>query len=397
MASRPRLLFVVNESYFFWSHRLILGRAAREAGFEVHVAAPPDHVWAPADFQVTALAAEDFHYHAIPLSRRGVNPLSELSTFLALARLYRRLRPALVHHITIKPVLYGGIAARLVGLPAVVSAITGLGQMFVGQDMPTRLLRWAAIRAYRLATAHRNLKIIVQNPDDGARLTASGAVAAGRIVLIPGAGVSLQEFQPTPEAAGPPVVLLAGRLLWEKGVGVFAEAARLLRAKGSPARFVVLGNTTATNPRAVPEADLRRWVADGAIEWWPRRTDMPAVLAGTHVVCLPSAYGEGVPKILIEAAAAGRAIVATDIPGCRDIARDGENALLVPTNRPDLLAEALQRLIGDAGLRGQLGARGRAIAEAEFAEHLVIERTLSLYRSLLDAESLAALAPATAS
>jgi len=391
LAGRPRLLFVVNEAYFFWSHRRILGQAARDAGFEVHVAAPSDHVWAPADFEVSALSSERFSYHAIPLSRRGTGPVAELRTLLALYRLYRRLRPALVHHITIKPVLYGGIAARAAGVPAVVAAITGLGQLFVGRDWRTRLLRWAALRVYRLASGHRNLKAIVQNPEDGRRLAASGAIRPERIVLIAGAGVSMREFQPSPEPEGPPLVLLAGRLLWEKGVGVFAEAARRLRGAGVAARFVVLGNTTRTNPHAVPEAALRGWAAEGVIEWWPRRTDMAAVLAGTHIVCLPSAYGEGVPKILIEAAAAGRAIVASDIPGCRDIARESENALLVPPNRPDLLADALRRLIDDAGLRARLGARGRAIALDEFSDSLVVERTLAVYRSLLDPASRAAI------
>jgi glycosyltransferase involved in cell wall biosynthesis len=378
-----RLLFVVNESHFFLSHRLPVARAAQEAGFEVHVAAPDDHVWAPDGFDVAELARHGFVHHGIPLSRRGANPFEDATTFLAILRLLRRLRPELVHLLTIKPVLYGGVAARLAGAPAVVAGITGLGHAFVAQGLRAALLRMALRGLYRLALAHRNCAVIAQNRADRAALTERGFIAAERVALIRGSGVPLDEFTPSSDPGGEPIAVLPARLIWEKGIGAFAEAARRLKAAGVAGRCVLVGATRPQNPRAVPAAVLEGWAKEGVVEWWGRREDMPAVLAQSHVVCLPSGYGEGVPRSLIEAAASARPIVATDIPGCREIARHGENALLVPPGDPGALADALARLFADRELRMRLGAAGRRIAEAEFSADEVGRRTLALYEKLL--------------
>jgi len=377
-----KVLYVVNEAHFFLSHRLPIARAARAAGWDVHLAAPADHVWAPDGFGVDEVRAAGLVFHEIPVSRRGTNPLRDARTLWALYRLYRRLRPDLVHHITIKPVLYGGIAARLARLPAVVNAVPGLGRVFVARGLRAALLRRAVTFAYRLATGHGRSRVIVQNPADAERLVGAGAVAAGRIVLIRGSGVDLEEFAATPDPGGTPVVILAARLLWEKGVGEFAAAARRLRERGVEARFALLGDCREAMPDAVPRAWLAARADEGVLEWWGRRTDMARVMAGCHVVCLPSSYGEGVPKVLIEAAAAGRPIVASDIPGCREIVEDGRNGLLVPPRDADALADALERLIGDRDLRERMGREGRRIAEASFSEGAVVARTLEIYREL---------------
>ncbi len=384
-APRGRLLYIVNETFFFYSHRLPVARAARDAGYEVHVAAPDDHVWAPADFDIAALTAEGFVYHRIPLRRRGTNPFQEAATFLALLRLVRRLRPALVHTLTIKPVIYGGLAARLSGVPGLVSAVTGLGQVFTARDLKHRLIRPLVVLAYRAVMAGRSGRVIVQNPDDGARLVAEGCLPQDRLRLIRGSGVDLEEFSATPEEDGAPLFVLPARLIWEKGVGEFVEAARRLRADGRVARFALIGNTAPSNPRAVPEATLRAWHEEGVIEWWGRRTDMPAIFAACHGVCLPSTYGEGVPKVLIEAASSGRAIVTTDIAGCREIVRDGVNGLLVPPGDVAALTAALGRLIDDPGERRRLGGNGPGEVAAGFSATDVVRQTLDVYAELREA------------
>lgn len=378
-----RLMFVVNEAYFFYSHRLPVARAARMAGFEVHVAAPPDHVWAPDNFEVERLAAEGFIYHPIPLSRRGINPFQDFRTLWALWRLYRRIRPSIVHHLTIKPVLYGGILARLAGRCGVLNAITGLGHIFSADDMRSRFLRWFIIRLYRLSLANRRCQAVVQNSEDGQQLVALGAISEDRVNLIRGSGVSLQEYAPSPEAGGPLIVILPARLIWAKGVGEFIEAAKQLKSEEFSARFVLLGGAKKNYAGAVPEAQLRQWQDQGIVEWWGHRDDMADIYQRCHVVCLPTSYGEGVPRVLIEAAASGRAIVTTDVAGCRDIVIDGVNGRLVPPGDRAGLVDALREVLGDADWRRQLGMAGREIAGREFALDVVVEKTLDVYRQLL--------------
>jgi glycosyltransferase involved in cell wall biosynthesis len=373
-SARPRLLFVVNDAGFFLSHRLVLAEAARSAGYDVHVATPPG---SGAD-RVGALG---FPHHAIRLSRRGSRPWAEAASVAGLVALYRRLRPTLVHHVTVKPVLYGSIAARIAGVPGVVNAVSGLGYLFIAPGALAGVRRRAVLAAYRIAFRGRGTWVIFQNEDDRGLFLDAGVVPYGRTVLIRGSGVDLAAFQPTAEPPEPSVVVLPARMLWDKGVGEFVEAAAALRAEGVLARFVLVGDTDAGNPAAIPGERLLEWQAAGTVEWWGHRTDMPAVLAAAHVVCLPS-YREGLPKALLEASAAGRPIVTTDVPGCREAVRDGENGWLVPVRESAPLAERLRALLTDAGLRQRMGRRGRAIAEAEFGVERVVAATLELYRAL---------------
>lgn len=381
-AQRPRILYVVNESYFFLSHRLAIGLAAQAAGYEVHVAAPADHVWAPRSFDARALAERGFVLHQIPLSRRGRNPLVEARSLLALVRLYRSLRPQIVHHMTIKPVLYGSLAARVAGVPAVANLVTGLGHLFSDGSATTRVLRALAVFGYRLAAGHANGWTTCQNSEDRARLVRYGAIDPERSSVMRGSGVDLGIFVPTVPPETVPLVVLPARLLWDKGIGVFVDAARLLQGRGARARFAIVGDTQPSNPRSVPEATLRGWHDSGVVEWWGRRDDMPAVFAQAHVVCQPSVYGEGVPKVLLEAAAAGRPVVASDIAGCREVVQDGETGVLVRAGDPVSLAAGLERLLADAPSRVRMGAHARKRAEAEFSELLVVEETLAIYRRL---------------
>lgn len=372
---RPKLLFTVNDAGFFLSHRLPVALAARDAGYEVHAATAPGDA-------VARIRDLGFTHHAVPLSRRGLNPLAELWTLWSLVRLYRRLRPDLIHNVTVKPVLLGGIAARLAGAPAVVSAVSGLGYVFIRQGWKGSMLRFAVQTGYRWALRRRGARVIFQNPDDRETFLTQGLAAAKDCVLIKGSGVDVSRFTPAPEPDGPPVVVLPARMLRDKGVADFVEAARRLRAQGVAARFVLAGGAGDGNPTAIPAAELRSWQDEGAVEWWGFRSDMAAVLRQAHIVCLPS-YREGLPKSLIEAAACARPIVSCDVPGCREIARAGENALLVPPRDPGALAEALGRLIGDGELRRRFGARGREIVEAEFSLDRVVGETLKLYAALM--------------
>ena len=374
---------MLNEAYFFLSHRLALARAAQAAGWEIHVAAPADHVWAPEGFSIADIEQEGFEFHEIPISRRGTNPFVELRTLLALYGLYRRLRPELIHHLTIKPNLYGGLAARMARVPRVVFSITGLGHVFVGNTVGAWLRKFLVSALLKRSMGHPNARVIFQNPDDRMRLVGAGVVDDGCARTILGSGVDVENFSAEmPPIEGDPLVVLCSRLIWEKGVGEFVEAARILKNEGVAARFALVGDTNPTNPRAVPLERLEAWAQEGVMEWWGFRTDMHEVLAQCRAVCLPSTYGEGVPKILLEAAAAGRAIVTTDIPGCRESLEDGLSGFLIPPRDPPRLAEKLRELIEDRALAVRMGQEGRKVAEQKFDVREIVSATLTVYGEL---------------
>jgi glycosyltransferase involved in cell wall biosynthesis len=301
---------------------------------------------------------------------------------LEVASLYLREKPDVVHQVSVKPILYGTMAARLCGTPAVVNALTGLGYVFVTETLMARLLRAGICAAYRLTLSKAGSKLIFQNADDLELFVGRGLVPRERTVLIRGSGVDVAHFTPRPEPAGVPLVVLPARMLWDKGVGEFVEAARALRAEGTQARFALVGDPDFDNRAAIPAAQLARWKAEGAVECWGHREDMREVYAQAHVVCLPS-YREGLPKALMEAAAAGRPLVAADVPGCREVVRHEETGLRVPARDAAALARALRRLIEDEPLRRRLGARARRAAVEELSQELVCERTLGVYRALL--------------
>lgn len=380
MRNKPaRLLYVVNIPRFFVSHRLPLALAARSFGFDVQVAAS-DSDPESAD----RIAAAGLPFHPLPLSQHGVNPARELKTIFALQRLYTRLKPDLLHHVSIKPVIYGGIAAKLSRRRSVIQAMSGLGYLHVSGEPRARLLEKLSRPAFRLALSGAGIRMVFQNPDDRQLFVNRGLIAEQRTSVIRGSGVDENEFAPLPEPrADLPVVLFAGRLLWEKGVGEFIELARQLTGR---ARFRVVGYEERTSPSNVPAAQLQSWHDAGIIEWRGQHDDMARVIGDCNIVCLPSTYGEGVPKVLIEAAACGRACVTTDTPGCREIVRHRVNGLLVPPNDIDALTDAVKQLIDEPGLRQSYGMTGREIALQEFTMRQVAEETIALYRSLLESD-----------
>lgn len=372
-----KLIYVVTEDWYFWSHRLPLAKEALRRGWDVAVATRVSR-------HGERMRGEGLRVIELGMERRSTDPKKELAAIAELVRIYRKERPDLVHHVAMKPVLYGSIAARLAGVRGVVNALAGLGYVFASEQLKARMMRPAIRASLGLVLNGPRTRLILQNETDRERVVASKLVSFDKTRLIRGAGVDTAEFRPATTAPSePPIVMLASRMLWDKGIAEFVEAAKLLKSRGIAARFVLVGDSDLDNPNAVPPSMLEAWNRSGVVEWWGRRDDMVDVFAQTSIACLPSAYGEGVPKVLLEAAACGLPIVTTDAPGCRDVVRHGLNGLLVPVRNPEALADALERLAKDPQLRRTMGARGREIAVNEFAVGKVVAETVSVYEELL--------------
>jgi glycosyltransferase involved in cell wall biosynthesis len=374
--AKKRLMFVVTEDWYFMSHRLPLAQAARDAGYDVLVAT-----------RLTDQAENIGHENLTPIGLRkmrrgGRNPIGEVAAMAELFALYRLHRPDIVHHIAMKPVLYGSIAARLAGIRAVVNNLAGLGFVFSSTSRRATLLRPAIRGALAFALKRKGTLTIVQNSDDARVLVDDIGVAPDNIRLIKGSGVAMSEFSHLRQESIPPVVLLASRMIWDKGIKDFVQAASLLQKEGVDARFVIVGSPDPGNPDSIPESVLQNYNKEGVVEWWGHRTDMPGIIGSAALVCLPTTYGEGVPKILIEAAAGGCAIVAYDVAGCREIVSDRDNGLLVPAGDVGRLAAAIRELLEDPERRAAMGLRGRKRVEAEFTLGRVIAQTLAAYRGL---------------
>ncbi len=370
-----RLLYLVTADWYFCSHRLGLAAAAREAGYQVTVVTQEG-----ADGDRIRSHGLDLVPVAFPRSPK--RPLADLKLVARLPGIYRRVAPQLVHHVGIKPVIYGSLAAARARTPVTVNALVGLGYSFATDHGAARLWRRALSAPMRRALGRDSAWTLLQNQDDADLLAAAGLARPDRIRLVRGSGVDVHRFRPQEEPPGLPVVLLAARMLWDKGVGEYVAAARVLRDRGVQARFVLAGHAGDENPAAIDRARLARWTEEGIVEWLGHRTDMPGLLAGAHIACLPS-YREGLPKSLLEAAAAGRPMVATDVPGCREVVRHGLTGLLVPPRDHAALADALQALIEDPSRRRTLGAAARCMAESEFSVERISAQTIALYDELI--------------
>jgi glycosyltransferase involved in cell wall biosynthesis len=376
MAAKGRLLFVITEDWYFASHRFNLARAARDTGFEVALATRVS-VWRE------RVEAEGIRVFPLRFMRRSSRaPWIEGQAIRELAALYRTWRPDIVHLVAAKPVIYGGIAARISGVTRVVAALAGLGHAFASERATARWLRPLLVAAFRAALQQRSVRLIVQNPEDKRLVIDENLTRSLDVRMISGSGVDTRLFRPRAGAAGPPTFVLVARMLWDKGVGEFVEAARELRQRGIEARFVLVGGADPENPAAITGDQLLQWHREGAVEWWGHRSDMPAVLASAHVACLPS-YREGLPKSLLEAAACGLPLVASDVPGCREIAVHEQTGLLVPPRQVGALAAAMGRLCRDPQLRQRLGNAARARVCALFSTEQVVAETLALYEELL--------------
>jgi len=370
-----RILFVVNTSEFFLSHRLPIAIAARDAGYDVHVATARGS-------GTEEICKLGFNYHEIALARSGHNPFNELITLARLVYLFYQLRPDLVHLITIKPVLYGCVAARIVSIKSVVAAVSGLGTVFMAHSPLARVRRWLVTRLYGAAFRHENLAVIFQNPDDRDALLAASILREYQVRMIQGSGVSLSAYPYLPEPDGRPVVVMAARLLRDKGVFEFVEAARLLRERGIDVDMRLVGAPDCGNPTSISQEELAFWSQDSAIQLLGYRKNIATQYAMANIVCLPS-YREGLPKSLVEAAACGRAVVTTDVAGCRDAITAGVTGLLVPVRNSAALADAIQVLINDPAKRKEMGRAGRHLAENVFSIDHIVKQHLMIYTELL--------------
>jgi glycosyltransferase involved in cell wall biosynthesis len=371
-----RLLFVVNVDWFFISHRLPIAIQAMKEGFEVHLICA---ITTRAGY----LRELGIFVHPLSFSRSGKSVSNEVVTVIKLYRLIKQIKPDLLHLITIKPVLYGGIIARLAKIPRVVSAISGLGLLFVQRaSFSAKLFRSAILVLYRLAMGHANQRVIFQNPTDMKVLVDSGGVDKKKVRMIRGSGVNLNDYPMMLESGEVPVIVMASRLLRDKGVVEFIEAATILKDKGVNAHFQLVGETDSENPESVTKEQVDVWQQDGVVECLGYRTDIAHIFSQAHIVTLPSYYGEGLPKVLIEAAACGRAVITTDMPGCRDAIEPNVSGMLVTARDSHALAEMIEYLIEDNNLRKKMGKAGRALAEREFSIDKVVNAHFDIYHEL---------------
>lgn len=384
------MLFVVTEDWYFVSHRLDLARAARDNGFKVSIATRLSN-------HGPQLRAEGFEVLPLAIERGFKRPWLDIIALFKLLHLYIVKRPDIVHHVALKPVVVGTLAARLSARKGIVNAINGLGSTFVdatdsvaassqhegasGDGSRRRWLRRFTHFPLQGALASHNATFLVQNKEDAAFLRSRG-VADAAIVDVPGAGVDTQAFTPSPWPTGVPVVTMVSRMLWDKGVAEVVEAARLLTARGLKFTLRLVGDPDPDNVAAVPKAKLQRWHDEGVVEWLGTRKDINAIWAASHVAVLPS-YREGLPKALLEAAACGRPMVAADTPGCRRIVRHGETGLLVPPRDGAALANAIAALIEDPALAQRMGAQARMDTIEYYTSARVIEKTLGVYQRIL--------------
>lgn len=367
-----KILFFANTDWYIYNFRLALAKELRSQGYEIVLLSPPG------DFQ-NLLQADGFEWIPFPLSRQGVNPFGELWTFWRLLRIYHQVNPDIVHHFTIKPVIYGSIAAHILGIKGIINSITGLGHLFIDTGFITCILRSFTKLLYRISL--RNTQVIFENPEDRHIFIQNRLLQPEQTYLILGTGVDVKKFQPSPKGKDIPLVLLASRLLITKGIIEFVDAAQKLKQKGIRARFAIAGTADPGNPASISPVQVKTWERSEAVEVWGWQSDMPSTLAKAAIFCLPS-YREGVPNALLEACACGLPIVTTDAPGCRDVVTNNVNGLLVPLRNTEELANALERLINDVTLRDTMGNAGRKLALEKFSLDMIIEQTISVYQKI---------------
>lgn len=368
---KPKLLYLISEDWFFCSHFIERAVAASKAGYHVIVVCREKK-------HGDQIRAAGLQYIPVEFSRCSMNILRELRLLFIIWRIYMRERPDIVHHVAIKPILYGSLVAKLAKVQSIVNAPVGMGYIFSSSDLITRLLRPFVLFGYKVLMNPYGSFVIFENSDDLNTFVDRGIVKRSAALLIRGAGVNLQSFCPGIEHSGTIVVMFIARMLKDKGVVEFVTAARQLYEDKVLARFILIGGSDAENPTSISEETLRGWHGHDGVEWWGWCEDMGSVLQQAHIICLPS-YREGLPRALIEALACGLPVVTTDVVGCREVVVDGENGFLVPVKNVKELFLALKKLIKNPVLRRRMGQRGRIKAETEFSSSRVIAETLAVY------------------
>ncbi|HMO18993.1 MAG TPA: glycosyltransferase family 4 protein [Oligoflexia bacterium] len=374
-----KIILFANTAWYLFNFRLSLARALRDAGYDLLLISP-------ADEYAKRLQDEGFLWEAVPMERKSLNPLRELKLIWYLRNLYKREKPVLVHHFTIKCVILGSIAAKLAGVKGRVNAVAGLGYVFISDAVKARMLRPVVKILLSWVLNDKRSLLILQNTDDEKAFGSSGVLQRDKIRVIKGSGVNVKKFYPSERknhADQKIKILLAARLLWDKGIGEFVEVAYSMKAAGKVALFMLAGVPDKGNPRAIDTKSIEEWKNDGAIQVLGQVDDMPELLRSVDIFILPTTYGEGVPRSLIEAGACGLPLIATDVPGCREIIEDKINGFLVPSQDIDALECAIQKLIDNPQMRNEMGKNARKKVLREFDEEIVISETLKIYKELL--------------
>jgi glycosyltransferase involved in cell wall biosynthesis len=373
-----KVILFANTDWYLYNFRLAFARHLRAGGAHVIMLCPPGPF-------VARLMEQGFTVIQVAMNRRGIGPLTQLRTLLDLYKVYTRERPDIVHHFTVKSVILGSLAARLAGVRGAVNAVAGQGFIYSSNGLYANVLRPLVNGALKMALSGNDRRLVLQNGDDLKRFLQSGLVRSDRVRLIRGSGVDTSRFSEHARPGGGPTrVLLATRLLVDKGVHDYVHAARLLQDSTRSIQFLIAGEPDHGNPNSVRQRDLDAWIRSGVVRHLGHVENMSQLMAEVDIVCLPTFYGEGVPRVLIEAAASGLPIVATDIPGCREIVEHESNGLLVSPKDPVQLVKAILRLHEDPALRESMGAAGRRKAVEEFDEEIVIRQTADVYRELVD-------------
>ncbi len=370
----PRLLYVAPADWHFLSHCLPMARAARSAGFEIHVASGVGEDGA-------RIREEGFALHPLDFGRRRLSSLRALRLIVKLRRLYRAVDPAIVHHVAMQPALLG-IIASFGSASATVYAVTGLGSDLVSDSRDRRSLGGGSRLLLRLGLRGRRAVGLVQNPDDHEVLAGLG-VKPERLALIAGAGIDADRFRPIPEPDGQIVVAFAGRMVADKGVPTLIEAQRTLRASGIQNELLLVGTPDPADPASISQIDVAGWGSEPGITWLGHVDDIATVWRRAHIAVLPSRSGGGVPKSLLEAAAFGRPLIATDVPGCREIVIHEKTGLLVPVDDVQALAAAILRLVRSSSQRVRFGVAARRLVDERFAADLIGRAAVALYQRLL--------------
>lgn len=373
-----KVAYIVNIDWFFISHRLPIALEALRQGYKVHI-------FAKDTGRMTYLESLGLNIHPINLERGSINPFQTLKLLRDLKNKLKAIQPDVVHLVTIKPVLIGGLASILAKVPSLVYAISGLGFIFTNTMVKAKILRLGIIPLYRLALGAKNKKVIVQNLDDLRILRQYVSIPEAQTILIPGSGVDLKQFDFQPLPLKNKIVLMACRLLADKGVYEFHKSVLLLKEKYPDVRFVLVGGIDPDNPASLTEQKLNEWVQKGDLEWWGHQSNMPEILSQATVVVLPS-YREGMPKVLLEAQALGRPIVTTDVPGCREAIDDGKTGFLVQVKDEQSLANAIEKLITNDDLCLEFSHNARVLAEQKFDIKQVVKTHMNIYENLVQSQ-----------
>ena len=371
-----RILFIISEDWYFVSHRLYLAKVAINSGYKVALLS---HFTNHREI----IEAEGIKTIAWPLNRSSRNLYKEIEAIKSIVSTIRQFKPSMIHSVAMKPVIYSAIACNLSGLKSRIFALAGLGFVFTSSKRSAKILRPFLKVIFSLLFKGKKTKLILQNPDDQRQLLSEGVINPKNIRLIRGAGVDTKTFSFKTIPSNMPIIILPSRMLWAKGIQDFVDCAIEINKKVKKARFVLVGTPDIQNPDAISKVRLKKWNEEGVIEWWGHQSDMVIVYHQSTIVCLPTTYGEGLPKSLLEAASCGRPIVTYDVPGCREIVIDGYNGFLVKAKRVDDLISAISNLLDDRELCIKMGKNGRKLVEKYFTQEKIAQETMAVWEELL--------------